>query len=84
MEMHRCEICGVLQMCEKHHVFGGTARQISDKWGATVWLCRPCHNSYHHHPASYQWLREKTQTKVMFEQGWSLEDWMDHFHKNYL
>ena len=80
----KCEICGVTQRCDKHHVFGGTARKISDKYDATVWLCRNCHNAYHKHPSAYQWLREKTQTKVMFEQGWSKEDWLEHFHKNYL
>lgn len=70
--------------CEHHHVFGGTARKISDQYGAVVWLCRRCHRAYHDHPSEYQWLREQTQRKVMHYQGWDLDEWMEHFHKNYL
>lgn len=79
-----CQICGEFMPCERHHVFGGTSRQISDKYGAVVWLCRKCHRAYHDHPAAYQWIKEKTQARVMFEQGWTTEDWIKHFYKNYL
>lgn len=79
----RCEICGEYRECETHHVFGGTARQISDKYGAVASCCRICHNEIHHHPAQYEWLKAQTQERVMQEQGWSLEEWMEHFYKNY-
>lgn len=79
-----CGICGTGTWCEPHHVFGGTSRKISEKYGAVVYLCRPCHDQFHRHPSAFLWLREKTQARVMFEQGWTLDDWMEHFNKNYL
>lgn len=78
-----CGVCGVTQWCEPHHVFAGTARRISDKYGAVVYLCRNCHEEIHNNPAAFKWLQAETQAKVMAEQGWTLEDWMNHFHKNY-
>lgn len=79
-----CGICEACTYCEPHHVFPGTARRISDEYGAVVYLCRNCHESYHRHPGSYKWLQSKVQADVMFRQGWTLEDWMNHFHKNYM
>lgn len=84
MRFGECAICGRSGYMDIHHVFGGTARQMSEKYGATVMLCPDCHRSYHAHPAAYRWLREKTQAKVMFMQNWDLDEWMAHFHKNYL
>lgn len=80
----KCDICGEYSECEIHHVIGGTARQISDKYGAVVSCCRTCHNKIHHRPADYTWLRSETQKRVMKEQGWDLAEWMEHFYKNYL
>ena len=80
----RCELCGEYAPCEIHHVFSGTARQISDKYGAVVRCCRACHAKIHHRPSEYYWLKSETQKKVMEAQRWSLDDWMDHFYKNYL
>ena len=81
---NKCEICGEVTPCEVHHVMGGTARQISDKYGAVVHCCRACHSKIHHNPAEYSWLKAETQKRVMQEQGWTLEDWMKHFYKNYM
>lgn len=78
-----CEICGA-QACDIHHVFGGTARQISDKYGATVFICRKCHDDIHRHPLKYEWLKQETQKKVMESHNWDLDDWFNVFHKNYL
>lgn len=79
-----CSICGRFTLCDPHHVFQGTARRLSDKYDAVIYLCRACHDEIHRHPAAYEWLKAKAQTEVMFRQGWSLEEWMQHFGKNYL
>ncbi|MBQ8994492.1 MAG: hypothetical protein IJ091_11245 [Oscillospiraceae bacterium] len=79
-----CAICGREDWCEPHHVFGGTSRHISDQWGAVAYCCRTCHEDFHQHPANYKWLREETQKRVMAEQGWSMDDWMRIFFKNYI
>lgn len=79
-----CEVCGKTTNCEKHHVFGGTSRKISEKYNATSWLCPSCHRAFHNHPSVFLWLREKTQARVMFEQGWTVDEWREHFFKSYL
>lgn len=79
-----CEICGMITWCEPHHVFAGTARRTSDEVGAVAYCCRACHDNIHAFPARYRWLQEQTQRRVMQEQGWSLEDWMARFYKNYI
>lgn len=84
MRYGKCAICGQYGDMDRHHVFGGTARQISERYGAVIDVCRGCHRSIHDHRSAYAWLQAKTQTKVMYEQGWDLEEWMAHFHRNYL
>lgn len=38
-----CFICG-RRATEKHHIFGGPNRRLSEKYGLTVPLCHWCHN----------------------------------------
>lgn len=83
-EYRDCEICGAVTECEAHHVFAGTARQISDKYGAIVYCCRACHDRIHARPAEFKWLQDRTQRKVMEREEWDLDEWMQHFFKNYL
>lgn len=80
----KCDICGEYRECEIHHVFGGLKRAISDKYGAVVSICRKCHSDIHSHPAKYEWLKAETQKKVMEDRNWDIDEWFDHFGKNYI
>lgn len=84
MKLTTCGLCTIHANCDPHHVFPGTARQISDRYGAVIYLCRTCHRKVHDHPKAYKWLQAKVQAEVMFRNGWGMDEWMEHFHKNYL
>lgn len=79
-----CELCGRWGDLQTHHVFGGTARQMSDEYGATVNICFDCHRDIHMNPKKYKWLKEKTQRELMARYEWNMDDWMCVFMKNYL
>lgn len=38
-----CYLCGRMGYLERHHIFGGPNRKLSEKYGLTVHLCRSCH-----------------------------------------
>ena len=42
-----CYLCGKYGNTEVHHIFGGSVRQTSDKYGLIVHLCPTCHNKLH-------------------------------------
>lgn len=43
----RCYLCGAYGRTDRHHVFGGACRQISERYDLTVHLCRECHSLIH-------------------------------------
>lgn len=73
---------------EVHHIFGGARRKLSTKYGLTVTLCEECHrtasHAVHQSADTMQYLHEIGQRKAMEENGWSIQDFMDVFGKNYL
>lgn len=80
----RCYICG-RTATDTHHIFEGRGRrQMSDDYGLTVRLCRECHNDIHAHPRAYLWLKQDAQRWAMRDNGWTVQDFIDHFGKNYL
>ena len=85
---NRCFLCGSSQMLEKHHVFGGAYRSKSEKLGMTVHLCHNCHNEppkgVHHNAEMNRQLKARAQRKAMEYYGWSVEDFINMFGKNYL
>lgn len=38
-----CFLCGNTGYLERHHIFGGPNRKLSEKYGLTVHLCWKCH-----------------------------------------
>lgn len=72
---------------ELHHIFFGVKwRQLSDKYGLTVWLC-PMHHrlrgdSAHQSIETTIWLRKAAQRA--FERVHGHEEFMQVFGKNYL
>lgn len=86
--MRRCFLCGKYGPTERHHVFPGGLRQKSEKYGAVVDLCHWCHNEppdgVHHNRARANLLKQRAQIMLMREQGWTKEDFIREFGKNYL
>lgn len=90
--MRECFLCGKngsSDPLDKHHIFGGSNRKKSERFGLTVDLCHhECHifgkRAVHNDANVMQRLHEYGQRKAMEEQGWSIEDFIREFGKNYL
>lgn len=89
---NNCFLCGrngSLDPLDKHHAFGGANRKKSEKYGLTVPLCHTrCHifgsKSAHMSAATRLKIQQWAQEKVMREQGWSTERFIQEFGRNYL
>ena len=87
-----CWLCGrngTAEPLDRHHIFGGAYRKKSEKYGLTVCLCHgSCHifgeKAAHGNAETMRRLREYGQRKAMREQGWTKEDFMREFGRNYL
>lgn len=92
MKERYCWLCGrngSADPLDKHHIFGGSRRKKSEKYGLVVYLCHhDCHifgrNAVHNNADVMQALHEYGQRKAMEEQGWTTEDFIREFGKNYL
>ena len=87
--MRKCFLCGRSGNLDKHHIFGGPFRKKSEKYGLTVDLCHDtCHifgpNSAHQDRETMLEIKRYGQRKAMQENGWSKEDFIREFGKNYL
>ena len=73
---------------ERHHIFGGPSRTLSERYGLVVDLCHWCHNEpphgAHFDKDTSLYLHQWGQRKAMVEQGWSTYDFIREFGKNYL
>lgn len=87
----RCYICGKNAQADywgldEHHVFSGANRKKSERYGLKVYLC---HNSCHlygvHKNAELtRQLRADVQKKAMEHYGWTTQDFIKIFGKNYI
>lgn len=90
--MRECFLCGANgngDPLERHHIFGGANRKLSEKYGLTVYLCgNKCHRNgdyaAHRNADTAKVLHQYGQAKAMREQGWTAEQFRDVFGKNYL
>lgn len=86
--MRRCYICGSTRWIERHHIFGGANRKLSEKYGLTVDLCHAHHNESPNGVHFNKELRERLQAEgqkaAMERYGWTTEDFIDIFGRNYL
>ena len=84
----KCLICHSNIWLEWHHVFGAALKKKSEEYGLMVSLCHYCHNEpplgVHHNKEIRLELRAYAQKKAMDRNGWSVEDFIKVFHKNYL
>ncbi len=88
----KCFLCGrngSTDPLDRHHIFGGAYRKKSEKYGLVVHLChRRCHifspGSVHQNAGQMRRLHRYGQLTAMQELGWSKEDFIREFGKNYL
>lgn len=90
-DLSRCFICGANgsgDPLNRHEVFGGAFRQKSKRLGLWVCLCHErCHQGVtgvHNNAQLAHDLKELAQHKAMEHFGWSKEDFIREFGKNYL
>lgn len=90
--MKQCFLCGRNgngDRLERHHIFGGARRQLSEQYGLVVWLCGDrCHRngqySAHRNAEVADYLHRYGQRKAMQENGWTSERFAEIFGKNYI
>lgn len=82
-----CFQCGHSDMkLDRHEVFHGSNRQKSKRFGLWVMLCHDACHLYgvHKYAVLDKRLKEKAQRKAMEHYGWTTEDFIKVFGKNYL
>ena len=82
----KCYITGATENLHQHHIFKGSRRKASDKWGCWVWLRADWHNmadyGVHFNKELDTWL--KLEAQAAFEAKYGHQKFMDVFGKNYL
>lgn len=87
-----CYLCGAngaLDKLDRHEIFGGPYRDKSKRLGLWVLLCHnDCHifgpMAAHNNASTALRLKQEAQRRVMEAYGWSTEDFIREFGKNYL
>jgi hypothetical protein len=86
-----CFICGRNAHADywgldEHHCFGGGLRKASERYGLKVYLCHEtCHlGGVHKDKALNRLLQAKVQRIAMAFYGWTEQDFIKIFRKNYL
>lgn len=90
--MRSCVLCGRNgngDPLEEHHIFNGPFRKKADQYGLTVYLCGiRCHRegpaAAHRCKETMDRLKRYGQRKAMRENGWTVEEFIAVFGKNYL
>ena len=90
--MRECWLCGrngTSDPLDRHHIFGASNRNKSEKYGLTVFLChRRCHlygkYAAHNNAETMHLLHQYGQRKVMEERGWTIEEFRKKFGRSYL
>lgn len=90
--MKKCWLCGrngSVDPLDKHHIFCGANRKKSEKYGLWVYLCHDrCHifgpDSVHQNKETMDRLHQYGQRRAMQENGWTIDDFIKKFGKNYI
>ena len=83
-----CYVCGQEGVLARHEPIGGPFRQKSKRLGLWVSICPACHELAHGsgimaNAVALQ-LKQDAQRTAMEEYGWSTEEFIQQFGKNYL
>ena len=85
-----CWLCGMSgSNLNRHEVFGGPYREKSKRLGLWVVLHHePCHvygaQAIHQNPENNRRLKAEAQQAAMDHYGWTVQDFIFEFGKNYL
>lgn len=87
-----CFLCGMnasVEPLDLHHVFNKADKKKSEKYGLMVYLHhRKCHifgkESVHQNAGVNNAVKAAAQRKAMQHYGWSIDDFIKIFGKNYL
>lgn len=87
-----CFICGknaAFEPLDCHHVFFGANRQLSEKYGLKVYIHHSsCHifgkQSVHQNAEIDKAVKQVAQKRAMQYYGWTIEQFVEIFGKNYL
>ena len=91
-DKERCYLCGMntyFEPLDEHHVYSGANRKLSEKYGLKVYLHHSrCHifskTAVHQNVTINNALKAKVQKIAMEHYGWTVEDFIKLFGKNYL
>lgn len=88
-DLSKCFLCGKnggAWGLDVHHIYFGSLRKKSDKYGLTVMLCHDtCHlNGVHSNARINRKLQAFAQEKAMEHYKMTTEDFIKEFYKNYL
>lgn len=92
VEQRYCFLCGRNgqdDRLERHHIFGGSNRNLSERYGLVADLCgERCHrtgrDSVHQNGEIAKMLHRYGQRKAMEENNWTIEQFRKVFGMNYL
>lgn len=80
-----CFLCQGNGDLVRHEVFHGANRTKSKALGCWVYLCPRCHTRLHSRDASLDWhLKRIAQLKAMSHYGWTTEEFIIRFGRNYI
>lgn len=85
-----CFICGRQSgSLDRHHVFFGANRKLSEEDGLCVMLCHMgCHQfgpeSVHMNHNKDLWLKQTVQQWAMIKYGWTTEQFIARYGRNYI
>lgn len=80
----RCVHCGKGNNLHRHHIYPGSFRNASEKYGLTIYLCFNCHDQIHRDPQMMKTYQNYYQRLAMNYYHWSIEDWIQNIGKNFL
>lgn len=85
----KCWLCGKVGAVERHHIFGGSNRNKSERDGLVVLLCGDtCHRNgpraAHQCAETALELKKYGERKWMYDNEGSTDDFRREYGKNYL
>lgn len=84
----KCYLTETESGLHEHHIFGGANRKLSEQYGLKIYLRADLHNmsdgGVHFDKRLDRKLKRLGQKKAMEYYGWSVEDFIRIFGRNYL
>lgn len=82
-----CYLTGAKTGLHEHHIFGGSNRKLSEKYGLKIWLTYENHigeNGIHFNKEFSIAMKQEAQRRAMQYYNWTKEEFIKIFGRNYL